>query len=811
LVNRAVELGLPGIGISEHESLGNSIDIEILQEQVRQEHPDFKIVHCNEIYLTDTREMGQKYYHFILIALDEVGFHMMSELSSTAWLNGYFDRGLMRVPTLKSDVEDVIKRYGQGHIYASQACLGSEISTYVLKMHECQENGDKEGRKHWHDEIVKFVKWCTDTFGRDNFCFEIQPSRSHDQLIVNNIMPSIAKAFKLPMCITCDAHYLTKEDAPIHKAFLNSKQGDREVDEFYSATWLQSEDEILEHLEGTPVDYEQCCKDSMAIFDRVQDFTLRKPQEVPEAPVPFRPKRHVECSKYPTLSKLYESDSVQERFWVNECIDQLKERRLYNDQYVSRLEEEADVMDYIGQKLDTCIFAYSLFMRHYIDLIWNCGSTVGVGRGCFVPGSKILMDDGKTKSIEDVKKGEFVYSKDGNRREVLDVLSYPCNETVFEITPSTSTHQPITCTDNHEFWVIESKPCPYDREVCNPTNCKRRCSHRVEIVKKWKRADELTESDFLFYPRVKYGEKTKERIDLWEYATKDRYNLTDDDKIVCQNGVAKPFNRYILVDKDFMYLLGVAIGDGWTKHDCSHFGIAFNSSTEKDLTSLKKCEEILSKYGFTWSETKHKQKNLIQLKVYNACFSRFMRSCIGSCSEEKHIPSFALYNNYEEMTALLGGLIASDGSYDKKQLRFSYDSINYNLVSQVKNLLSYLGVYSSISTRPAHGNDKTSYKLRAGGQFLNKLINVLPGLKNREPVVSKKQGIIVQEEGFYFRVKDVKSVDFKGTVYDLTVDKDHSYIVNQVGVHNSAGGGLSHWLLGITGTDPIVSGSYFWR
>lgn len=372
---------MPGIGISEHESLGNSIDIEILQEKVRQEHPDFKIVHCNEIYLTDTREMGQKYYHFILIALDEVGFHMMSELSSTAWLNGYFDRGLMRVPTLKSEVEDVINRYGQGHIYASTACPGGEAGQLVLKMQECQDNGDKAGRKQYHDEIVKFVRWCTNTFGKDNFCFEIQPSRSHDQLIINNIMPSIAKAFSLPMCITSDAHYLTKEDAPIHKAFLNSKQGDREVDEFYSATWLQSEEEILYHLSDTPVDYEQCCRDSMAIFDRVQDFTLRKPQEVPEAPVPFKPKRHVECAKYPTLSKLYESDNVQERFWVNECIDQLKERGLYNDQYVSRLEEEADVMDYIGQRLDTCIFAYPLFMRHYIDLIWRCGSTIGVGRG----------------------------------------------------------------------------------------------------------------------------------------------------------------------------------------------------------------------------------------------------------------------------------------------------------------------------------------------------------------------------------------------------------------------------------------------
>lgn len=735
---------------------------------------------------------------------------MMSELSSTAWLNGYFDRGLMRVPTLKSDVEDVIKRYGQGHIYASQACLGSELSTYVLKMHDCQEKGDKEGRKHWHDEIVKFVSWCTNTFGKDNFCFEIQPSRSHDQLILNSIMPSIAKAFKLPMCITCDAHYLTKEDAPIHKAFLNSKQGDREVDEFYSATWLQSEDEILEHLEGTPVDYEQCCKDSMAIFDRVQDFTLRKPQEVPEAPVPFKPKRHVECSKYPTLSKLYESDSEQERFWVNECIDQLKERGLYNDQYVSRLEEEADVMDYIGQKLDTCIFAYSLFMRHYIDLIWSCGSTVGVGRGCFVPGSKVLMSDGKTKNIEDVNKGDFVYSKDGKQQEVLDILSYPCDETVYEITPSTSTSQPITCTNNHEFWVIESAPCPYDRAVCAPTNCLRQCGYRVDVVKKWKRADELTLNDFVFYPRVKYPKKQKEVIDLWEYATKDRYNLTENNQIVCQNGVAKPFNRYLPVDKNFMYLLGVSIGDGWTKHDYSHFGIAFNSSTEKDMLSLRKCENILSMYGFTWSESKHKQKNLIQLKVHNACFAHFMRSAIGTCSEQKQIPSFALYDNEEEMTSLLGGLLASDGSYDKNQLRISYDSVNYNLISQVKSLFSYLGLYGSIVTRPAHGRDQTSYKLRAGGASLNKFIDVLPGLKGRKPAV-RNQGLIIQDEGFYFRIKEIKQKHYLGQVYDLTVNEDHSYIVNQVGVHNSAGGGLSHWLLGITGTDPIVSGAWFAR
>lgn len=381
LVNRAIEIGLSGIAITEHECLGNGINIEILQEKVKEEHPDFKIVHGNEIYLTDTREMGQKYYHFILLALDEIGYHMMCELSSTAWLNGYYDRGLMRVPTLKSEVEDIIKRYGQGHIHASTACVGGQLGSLVLKMNAAQEVGDKQGRKQAHDEIVNFVRWCIDVFGKDNFSIEVQPSRSHDQLIVNSILPNIAKVFDLPLCVTSDAHYLTKDDQAVHEAFLNSKQGDREVAEFYSATWLQTEEEILGHIEGTPIDYEQCCKNSIAILDKVQEFKLRRPQEVPEAPVPFKERRHVESEKYPTLARLYESDSEQERFWVNECIDQLKNKNLYTDQYLSRLEEEADTMAYIGEKLDTCVFAYPLFMRHYIDLVWSCGSTLGCGRG----------------------------------------------------------------------------------------------------------------------------------------------------------------------------------------------------------------------------------------------------------------------------------------------------------------------------------------------------------------------------------------------------------------------------------------------
>lgn len=381
LVERALSIGLSAIAITEHESLGNAIDIEILQEEVQKEHPDFQIVHGNEIYLVESREPSQPYYHFILLALDATGFQMLSELSSGAWLNGFYDRGMMRVPTLKSEVEAMVQKYGQGHLFASTACLGGELDKLIVEMAMCEKIGNVDGRTQAHDKIVSFLSWCVDTFGKDNVTLEVQPAVSEDQLTVNNLMPSIAAAFDLPICITSDAHYLTKEDQQIHKAFLNSKDGDREVDEFYAACWLQSEDEILEHLRDTNLDYAQCCANSMKILEKVQPYSLRRNQEIPEAPVPETQKKFNELPEYPTLNNLYSSDNPQERYWVNECVDQLKEKNLTDKKYLERLEEEADTMDYIGKQLGTCIFAYPLFMKHYIDLVWECGSTIGCGRG----------------------------------------------------------------------------------------------------------------------------------------------------------------------------------------------------------------------------------------------------------------------------------------------------------------------------------------------------------------------------------------------------------------------------------------------
>lgn len=384
LIDYAIEIGLSGICFSEHEHLGNSIEINKLQHQYRESNPNFKIAHGNEIYLTKNRDSGQKYYHFILIALDECGFHMLSELSSNAWLQGYYDRGLMRVPTLYSEIEEIIKRYGKGHIYASTACIGGYCGQQILALNEAETIGNIAGRKEAHDNLVKFILWCKNTFGDNNFALEVQPGISEEQLIVNNFMSKLADVFEVPICLTSDAHFLKKEDRAIHKAFLNSKEAEREVDSFYASCWLHNQNENIEALRRTNLNYEQMCRNSIDIMSRIEDYSLLRNQEVPVAPVPKFPRENGDNHKfvsYPILDKLSHSENEQERAWVNLCYDELEKKNLVNDTYLARLEEEADTQAEIGKQLGTCIFAYPLFLRHYINLIWECGSTLGTGRG----------------------------------------------------------------------------------------------------------------------------------------------------------------------------------------------------------------------------------------------------------------------------------------------------------------------------------------------------------------------------------------------------------------------------------------------
>ena len=382
LINRAIELGLAGIAITDHEALCGHIEINIYQQELLKEHPDFKVALGNEIYLTDTRDMGQRYYHFILIAKNKDGHRALRELSSRAWMNSYWDRGMERVPTLKSDLEEVMKKY-PGTLIATTACLGGELSVNTLNLINAEATGDKNGAEMAHNNIVNFMLWCKEIF-KDDFYVECAPGSSREQILVNKRLISIAQAFGLKMVIGSDAHYLKKEDRYVHKAYLNSKGGEREVDEFYEFAYLQTNEEIIENLKKSDFSEDyimQMFDNSYNIFEKIENYSLAHKQTIPKVNVLDYPKKSFDKEHYPILASMFESDDKVNRYWVNKCVDKLEELDLYNDTYLSRLEEEADIKQTISEKLETNMFSYPVTLEHYVNLFWECGSMVGAGRG----------------------------------------------------------------------------------------------------------------------------------------------------------------------------------------------------------------------------------------------------------------------------------------------------------------------------------------------------------------------------------------------------------------------------------------------
>lgn len=87
-------------------------------------------------------------------------------------------------------------------------------------------------------------------------------------------------------------------------------------------------------------------------------------------------------TRWPIIKSLFLSNNIQERYWINQCFEALIEKGLLDDdRYLDRLEEEANTKRIIGEKLQTCMFAYPNTLQHYINLFWDCGSTIGAGRG----------------------------------------------------------------------------------------------------------------------------------------------------------------------------------------------------------------------------------------------------------------------------------------------------------------------------------------------------------------------------------------------------------------------------------------------
>ncbi len=334
---RLSELGQNACAITDHGVMYGCVQFykELRSNGIKP------IIGC-EIYVAPksrfdkSRLDGNAYYHLVLLCKDQTGYKNLIKIVSKAFTEGFYAKP-------RADVE-LLTQYSEGLI-ALSGCLGGYIPQRII-------NDDYEGAKE-HALFLESI------YGKDNFYLEIQDHGIKDEKIVALSLKRLSKETGIPLVVTNDAHYITKDDSKTHSVLTSIQTNNSlefETEEFY----IKSYEEMFRLFEDIP----EALENTVKIADRCNfDFDFGKvflPAFIPD-----------------------DGSSVHD-FFIKGCRDGLNNRirsrqklgeSVNIEEYIERLNNETDIIVKMG------FVEYFLIVADYVSFAKSKDIPVGPGRG----------------------------------------------------------------------------------------------------------------------------------------------------------------------------------------------------------------------------------------------------------------------------------------------------------------------------------------------------------------------------------------------------------------------------------------------
>lgn len=201
LVNKAAELGMPALAITDHGVMYGAISFyEKCKKQGIKPIIGCEVYVCNDRF-SRTGRKGDSACHLILLAKNEQGYKNLCRLVSLGFLEGFYYK-----PRVD---KEILRRYAEGLICLS-ACIAGEIPERLLA-------GNYAGAKELAAEYQ-------DIFG-ENFYIELQNHGLPEELRVYPQLLRIAQELGIKPVATNDLHYVEAADADMHDILLCIQTG----------------------------------------------------------------------------------------------------------------------------------------------------------------------------------------------------------------------------------------------------------------------------------------------------------------------------------------------------------------------------------------------------------------------------------------------------------------------------------------------------------------------------------------------------------------------------------------------------------
>ena len=210
LVARAKELGMDSLAITDHGVMYGVIDFY----RAAKDAGIKPIIGC-EIYVSpgsrfekETGHNEDRYYHLVLLAENDKGYHNLMKIVSKGFTEGYYYKP-------RVDYE-VLEQYSEG-IIALSACLAGEVQKYLAR--------------NMYDEACKSALRYQKIFGKGNFFLELQDHGIDMQKKVNMDLLRMSSELGIELVATNDIHYIYDTDYEAHDILLCIQTGKKVMDE----------------------------------------------------------------------------------------------------------------------------------------------------------------------------------------------------------------------------------------------------------------------------------------------------------------------------------------------------------------------------------------------------------------------------------------------------------------------------------------------------------------------------------------------------------------------------------------------------
>jgi DNA polymerase-3 subunit alpha len=359
-VDRAVELGMPAIAITDHGSLSGHREMYRAAKEA-----GIKPILGIEGYITRDRNdhtdkkekndpLDLNYNHLIILAKNAAGLENLNKLNELAWTEGFYKK-----PRIDWEI---LEKYKDGLVITS-GCLSGVLAKAI------ESDNLAYAKEH--------LKWCKQTFG-DDYYIEVMP---HNPVEINKTLLELADEFGIKPVVTPDCHHAHTGQKEIQELKLilntysnkiqkdatyeNSKKydnlmdrlqylyGDRDITFTDFEIHLLSDEEMHNAMKAQGIDREDMYENTIEIVEKIEDYDIKD-----------------------NLNLLPVQYQNPDKELKSLALEGLKLRGLSNKQeYVDRLNEELEIIS------NKNFGPYFLVVRSMIAWAKKEGIMVGPGRG----------------------------------------------------------------------------------------------------------------------------------------------------------------------------------------------------------------------------------------------------------------------------------------------------------------------------------------------------------------------------------------------------------------------------------------------